>query len=83
MNNVEAMTTFKAREEALFWPQSANINELTNEIYVASQENEGTELRIEIRDLDTGREFESLLERYIHKKTTGEKCLLSFFMQTK
>ncbi|MEK3813149.1 hypothetical protein [Bacillus sp. FSL R7-0685] len=54
LNNVEAMTTFKAREEALFWPQSANINELTNEIYVASQENEGTELRIEIRDLDTG-----------------------------
>ncbi|MEC0423380.1 hypothetical protein P8807_19545, partial [Bacillus subtilis] len=52
LNNVEAMTTFKAREEALFWPQSANINELTNEIYVASQENEGTELRIEIRDLD-------------------------------
>ncbi|KKB93996.1 hypothetical protein WB24_00535, partial [Bacillus sp. CMAA 1185] len=32
LNNVEAMTTFKAREEALFWPQSANINELTNEI---------------------------------------------------
>ncbi|MEC0474839.1 hypothetical protein P8829_04465, partial [Bacillus licheniformis] len=54
LNNVEAMTTFKAREEALFWPQSANINERTNEVYVASQENEGTELRIEIRDLDTG-----------------------------
>jgi hypothetical protein len=53
INSVEVLTSFSARgQSTTAWIQGFSINEITNEIYIAIQENNGTYLTIEIRDLN-------------------------------
>jgi hypothetical protein len=53
LNSVEVLCSFTARGNSTTkWLQGFSINEATNEIYAAFQENNGTELTIEIRNLD-------------------------------
>ena len=53
LNSVSLLCDFPVRENGeVSWPQGFSINKATNEIYVSNQN--GTELRIDVRDLTTG-----------------------------
>jgi hypothetical protein len=54
LNSVEVLCTFPVRYETgmMTWIQGFSMNESANEIYVANQENGGTVLRIDVRNLD-------------------------------
>lgn len=54
LNSAEILCSFPVRYEEgmMTWIQGVSINEEKQEIYVANQENTGTILRIDVRDLD-------------------------------
>lgn len=53
LNSVEVLCSFPARgNSTTTWIQGIAINDIANEIYIANQENNGTTLRIDVRNLD-------------------------------